>query len=488
MPKFNHEDLEAVLNVIYRKGTITAVNADDDTADVDAFGGKSGKSIPIYYHCEPDSELRDNGAIEGAAAGFSVDDEVIVMCDTEGAPLRIIGFVDGIRPCGGFVVFTFTYEGIGYHTVWDPEQSKISDSIGFEFPCTDDAVIDGGTLTFKEWLDSKNKITPEHFWTFNRCSENIPNYPQNGTIPSRCQFGPDGIDSFTYSSNDEDYECAHEFWYDEYGNKHYDANNTPVGYYGGMARNNVSLTHRTIYGIPSSNDPAIYSMGQPTWLSSACGPFISAIVKDANDEVVPDIQCRQDLDYSETFDGSTDCYYYARSLTARSFKYSFVTPLGSLMGLSLSHNDGYADGPFDTDWNTQMPRYWGCPSGSETRAVWEDFEETGFYAPLAWAVQADKIKLQVYFYDCVMGIVGRVYTHSGCIGATETQTTTYERHNDFMAAIDYFPGGNAKESDPLSQVQNIGLTNALKDLHIYALIEAVVPNDKVLTDLNIVFI
>lgn len=119
MPKFNHEDLEAVLNVIYRKGIITAVDAENDTADVDVPGGQSGSGVPIYYHCDPDSELRSNGAIYGGASAFSAGteedpeadppveavegDSVIVMCDTEGVPLRIIGFVDGIRSCCHFL-------------------------------------------------------------------------------------------------------------------------------------------------------------------------------------------------------------------------------------------------------------------------------------------------------------------------------------------------------------------------------------------------
>ena len=122
MPKFNHEDLEAVLNVIYRKGTITAVDSENDTADVDVPGGQSGSGVPIYYHCEPDSELRSNGAIYGAAAGFSAGseddpedgDEVIVMCDTEGVPLRIIGFVDGIKSC-----------------VWEPWNADPEDKYNF---------------------------------------------------------------------------------------------------------------------------------------------------------------------------------------------------------------------------------------------------------------------------------------------------------------------------------------------------------------------
>ena len=99
MPKFNHEDLEAVLNVIYRKGIIAAVDGESDTAAVDVFGGQPGLNVPIYYHCTPDSELRSNGAIGGAASGFAVNDQVIVMCDTNGVPLRIIGFVNGIKNC-----------------------------------------------------------------------------------------------------------------------------------------------------------------------------------------------------------------------------------------------------------------------------------------------------------------------------------------------------------------------------------------------------
>ena len=108
MPKYNHEDLESVLNFIYRKGTITAVDPENDVADVDVFGGTSGSDVPLYYHCLPDSELRSNGAIMGAAVAFSVDDEVIVMCDTSGSAVRIVGFVEGIKAC---CLFKFALTG-----------------------------------------------------------------------------------------------------------------------------------------------------------------------------------------------------------------------------------------------------------------------------------------------------------------------------------------------------------------------------------------
>ena len=54
----------------------------------------------LFYHCEPDSPLRDNGAIAGAAAGFAEEDEVIVQVKTDKSEARVIAHVDGVRSCG----------------------------------------------------------------------------------------------------------------------------------------------------------------------------------------------------------------------------------------------------------------------------------------------------------------------------------------------------------------------------------------------------
>lgn len=43
--------------------------------------------------------MRVNGAIEGAAAGFSVGDEVLVLKRHDNTSIKIIGFVGGIRKC-----------------------------------------------------------------------------------------------------------------------------------------------------------------------------------------------------------------------------------------------------------------------------------------------------------------------------------------------------------------------------------------------------
>jgi len=44
--------------------------------------------------------LRDNGAIEGAAGGFSEDDSVIVQLKYDRSTTRVVAHVDGVRACG----------------------------------------------------------------------------------------------------------------------------------------------------------------------------------------------------------------------------------------------------------------------------------------------------------------------------------------------------------------------------------------------------
>jgi hypothetical protein len=53
--------------------------------------------------------LRDNGAIEGAAAGFSVSDEVIVLKKRDDTIIKVIGHTDGIRRCESGVEYYFIH-------------------------------------------------------------------------------------------------------------------------------------------------------------------------------------------------------------------------------------------------------------------------------------------------------------------------------------------------------------------------------------------
>ncbi len=56
MPKYQHDDFGDVQDHIFAKGIITAVDNENDTADVTVEGYESGSDTPLFYHCEPDSE------------------------------------------------------------------------------------------------------------------------------------------------------------------------------------------------------------------------------------------------------------------------------------------------------------------------------------------------------------------------------------------------------------------------------------------------
>jgi hypothetical protein len=100
-PRFEEDNWGSITSHIYAKGIITAVYPEDDTADVTVPGYQNGSGTVIFYHCSDDAEERSNGSIEGGSAAFAVDDEVIVMCEADtGTPIRIIGFVEGIKYCG----------------------------------------------------------------------------------------------------------------------------------------------------------------------------------------------------------------------------------------------------------------------------------------------------------------------------------------------------------------------------------------------------
>jgi hypothetical protein len=99
MPRYEHENFGDVQRYVFMKGIITSVDSENDTADVTIPGGSDGSDVPVFYHCSDEAEERSNGAIEGGSGAFNVDDEVICMCTVDGAPVRIIGFVDGIKSC-----------------------------------------------------------------------------------------------------------------------------------------------------------------------------------------------------------------------------------------------------------------------------------------------------------------------------------------------------------------------------------------------------
>jgi hypothetical protein len=84
MPVHEQTDHEVIIDTFYRYARIDDVDGLNDLADItilDADGQPTSETyqrVPIFYHCYPDSALRANGAIEGAARAFTVGDTAIV--------------------------------------------------------------------------------------------------------------------------------------------------------------------------------------------------------------------------------------------------------------------------------------------------------------------------------------------------------------------------------------------------------------------------
>ncbi len=104
MGLINHPNFGDVQKYAYLIATVTDVDSDNDTVDFTGVGRCPDRSdIALFYHCSHEVAERTNGALEGAAAAFSVDDRVIVQCEIVSAlnysPVRVIGFEDQPKEC-----------------------------------------------------------------------------------------------------------------------------------------------------------------------------------------------------------------------------------------------------------------------------------------------------------------------------------------------------------------------------------------------------
>lgn len=105
MPTHDFRNIGDVLDFELLQGTITAIDAATDTCTV-SVGGELLTAL-LFYHCTSTSGLRDNGAIEGAAKGFSVGSVVIVLKKYDNSSVKVIGHVSGIRRCVEAVVANY---------------------------------------------------------------------------------------------------------------------------------------------------------------------------------------------------------------------------------------------------------------------------------------------------------------------------------------------------------------------------------------------
>jgi hypothetical protein len=180
MPRKNFENIGTLQDYEYLKGVITdtpdTIN-DTCTVQIKVAGKDTNGSIvlrdvefpatPIFYHCSEDAVERENGALEGAAAGFAQDDEVIVLkqCTGTSPNIFVIGHIDGIKRCGfhiiiGFQLWNWSTNANDY-VYWCPETqqqyellSPIDDTILTQ-PFSDSSLSSLGT-THQEVLEYNN--------------------------------------------------------------------------------------------------------------------------------------------------------------------------------------------------------------------------------------------------------------------------------------------------------------------------------------------
>lgn len=230
MPTHDFNNIGEVLDFQILKGKITAIDSAADTCTVDVAG--SSREALIFYHCNPDSIARDNGAIEGGAAGFKVDDEVIVMINSDNSVVKVIGHIDGIRSCELPII----YISLGNKCIlWDVEKEQICEDILLDsstpeepeyatFPC------DKNTIT--KWITSQQgkEVSASDIF-MNNCGRN--GYSGVGSFPQLCSYALDAEDLMdsngpsyaviTHSRNDEWYKSP--FYDDKYLVQ---SRNTPV--------------------------------------------------------------------------------------------------------------------------------------------------------------------------------------------------------------------------------------------------------------------
>ncbi len=113
----------------YRWARVLQVHSDWDTVDIELLDaqeqptGEQWQDVPLFYHCKPDSALRSNGALEGAAAAFAEGDEVIVELDGFQNVRRVVARKDGLKRCTVLFPLLATEEMVENQCLSDPRTS-----------------------------------------------------------------------------------------------------------------------------------------------------------------------------------------------------------------------------------------------------------------------------------------------------------------------------------------------------------------------------
>lgn len=168
MPTKDFIDIGDVLDFEYLRGEIITLNESNDTCTVKI--GSAVFNALIFYHCEPDSVLRSNGAIQDGATGFVIGDQVVVMKKKVESPaladVKVIGHVSGCRHC--------VSDGDGYFVFYnDGDDLKIARCNFAESAVTVSATKYADELKLENWASPYPVISNPFTWNIKKFRHNV---------------------------------------------------------------------------------------------------------------------------------------------------------------------------------------------------------------------------------------------------------------------------------------------------------------------------
>jgi hypothetical protein len=508
MPRYEHENFGDVQDHLFMKGLVTAVYSEDDTVDLTISGGQDGSGIPLFYHCEPDSVERGNGAIEEAAKAFNVDDEVIVMCTVDGTPVRVVGLVDGIKECSsGYLLLGAAAFASGFwYSLWDIAEEKVADDIVytddetgvetlFVFPMLADLAEPVWSLDpdapppepnndpLYKWLmtrpwDPELVEASRHGIPGNAISNSLsfftgakpgqPDYvPPNPSLGDYwVQCGTQPADSG--SASDTDSVPTRYQWGTVMG-----FNDVSMVSQSGSCTSQIKPGYHTTDFSETHNRVVWAAVGMATDMDDKLfntAPFPSMLIARDDAPGVYVDYCRSELTdsfdsdtvYTCDHDGGPPCEALATMDFTDTYSYAFETPLGGLDSVSFQtifgsastscgfpgHGVGcYAQGVNETSTGAE-PEWGGTPGAKSKGSTQEGYVKN--------------CRFQAYYYSAA--IHSKTYTNS-----VDYEWVWSGVFTDVVASVEFFPDGDAEEADALEAERHGDFTEAISALFTHTM-------------------
>lgn len=131
MPLKNFKTIGELQTYEYLLGKITSIDIDTDTCGL-TIGDTEYHDVPIFFHCSPDAEELENGALKEGALAFREDDQVVVLkqrnseVGTGGTPeIFVIAHYSDKRHCDIGVVVIISTQSEEEAFAWNLETNEV---------------------------------------------------------------------------------------------------------------------------------------------------------------------------------------------------------------------------------------------------------------------------------------------------------------------------------------------------------------------------